>query len=76
VPASSVNLRMPERKRPKTNGVVRLSESEFLEFFDRQARHNLNMSGIEAMKRIRAGRAGSNLAWTELVLLSTLLAEE
>jgi hypothetical protein len=64
------------RKDAEPNGVVRLNEKEFLEFFDLQARNNVQMSGIEALKRICAGRAGSDLAWTELVLLATLLAEK
>jgi hypothetical protein len=63
-------------KHPDTNGEVRLNHAEFWAFFDTQARNILGLSGDTALKRIRAGKAGSNLAWTDLVLLSSLLRDE
>lgn len=63
------------RKRSETNGVVRLSQAELRELFDAQARETLGLSGDAALKRIRKGRAGSNLAWTGLTLLSALFRE-
>jgi hypothetical protein len=63
---------MAKRRNPEENGDLRFNQSEFREFFDTQARETVGLSGDAALKRIRSGRAGSNLAWTELSLLSTL----
>ena len=57
------------------NGIVRLTRAGLREFFDLQARKNVKMSGRAALRRIRAGRAGSNLAWAELSLLSSLVRD-
>lgn len=54
-------------------GVVSLNDSEVTEFFDSRARRLVNMSGGRALKRIRAGKCGPDLAWSELTLLSALL---
>jgi hypothetical protein len=57
------------------NGTVCLSRREFHDYFDQQARRTVRLSGKKALRRIRAGRAGSSLAWSELSLLSTLLRD-
>lgn len=64
------------RRQPETNGDVRFNQDELRAFFDAQARQNVGLSGKVALKRIRSGKGGSNLAWTELVLLSTLFEDE
>ena len=58
------------------NGVLHLSRTEFRDFFDTQARNTVNLSGEAALKRIKAGRTDSGLAWTELVLLAALFPDE
>jgi len=58
------------------NGLVRLSSADLLRYFDTRARALVRLSGGKALKRIRSGRAGSDLAWTELRLLSTLLRDK
>jgi uncharacterized protein (DUF2461 family) len=52
------------------------SPAEFWKHFDSQARQTVHVSGKEALKRIRRGKYGSNLAWTELMLLSSLLQDQ
>jgi len=60
----------------KANGEMHLDQAGLRVFFDRQARAHLGISGEVALRQIRSGRAGSNLAWTELALLSTLFVDE
>jgi hypothetical protein len=55
--------------------IRRLTRTQLVRFFDEQARDTLGLSGSAALKRIRSGRAGSNLAWTSLRLLSALFSE-
>lgn len=54
-------------------GVLSLSHQDFQDFFDAQARKLVSLSGPSALKRIRNGRIGAGLGWTELVLLSALM---
>jgi len=61
-------------QRLETDGVLSLNQSELDGFFDFQARKLVHLSGDAALRRIRAGRAGSSLAWTELTLLSSLMS--
>jgi hypothetical protein len=60
-------------KKYDADHAVRLSRANFWDYFDSQARALLRVSGKKALKRICSGKAGSNLAWTELSLLSTLV---
>lgn len=46
---------------------------ELTQYFDTQARTLVRKSGRVALKKIRSGKAGSNLAWTELRLLAALI---
>jgi hypothetical protein len=63
-------------KSQDSNGLVRLSSAGFPKYFDSRARTLVRLSGSKALKRIRSGKAGSNLAWTELRLLSTLFRDK
>ncbi|HTU43277.1 MAG TPA: hypothetical protein VMF10_16330 [Candidatus Aquilonibacter sp.] len=60
-------------KRLEREGSVSLAPGQAEGLFDARARKLVKMSGKAALKRIRAGKCGSNLAWTELTVLSALL---
>lgn len=66
----------PSKKKSDANGEVRLAPNEFRDFFNLQARKTVGVSGKEALRRIRRGKCGSSLAWTELTLLSALLLQK
>lgn len=57
----------------ETTGHLSLEVAEFLELFDFRARQMVQMSGQEALQRIRQGLAGPTPEWTELALLATLI---
>jgi hypothetical protein len=56
-----------------TKGSVSLNKDKFEQFFDAKARQLVKLSGKDALRRIRSGKAGLDLAWTELKLLAPLL---
>jgi hypothetical protein len=57
----------------ESQGFVSMNEAAFQGFFVTQARKLVRLSGKDALKKIRAGKAGNDLAWTELTLLVTLI---
>ena len=70
----NANGAKPQRRHP--GDVVCRRMSDFERFFDSRARKTVRLSGQCALRRIRAGKTGHSLAWTELFLLSTLLKEK
>ena len=54
-------------------GTVKLSHRQAEKLFDAKARKLVRMSGKRALKRIRDGKCGPNLAWTELTLFSIIV---
>ena len=58
--------------RQTRNDVRFLSRPELEKYFDRQAWKLVNLSGEEALRRIRNGQVGDDLNWTSLTLLATL----
>jgi hypothetical protein len=54
-------------------GTLSLTQSEAQGLFDYRARKLVRMSGKRALKRIRSGKCGPNLAWAELAVFSALL---
>lgn len=60
-------------QRLEDTGTLSLTQSEAEGLFDHRARKLVKMSGKDALKRIRAGKCGSNLAWEELSVFSALL---
>ena len=60
-------------QRLEKEGTLSLTSSQAEGLFDARARKLVKMSGKNALKRIRAGKCGSNLAWTELTVLSARL---
>lgn len=60
-------------RRLEEEGTLSLSPIQAKNLFDARARKLVRMSGKQALKRIRAGKCGSNLAWSELTVLSALL---
>jgi hypothetical protein len=52
---------------------VKLSRKQAEEVFDARARKLVKMSGKKALKRIRNGKCGPNLGWSELTLFSSLI---
>lgn len=59
--------------RLEEKGTLSLTQSEAEGLFDHRARRLVGMSGKRALRRIRAGKCGSNLAWEELTVFSALL---
>ena len=72
MPATARN----HRRRLRNNGVRFLSRQELDEYFDRQARKLVGLSGEEALDRIRKDDVGKSLAWTSLSLLAPLLLSD
>ena len=60
-------------KQLEDKGSLSLTRSQIEGFFDCRARKLVRMSGRAALSRIRAGKAGSGSAWTELTLLAGLI---
>jgi hypothetical protein len=52
---------------------VKLSRKEAKEVFDARARKLVRMSGEKALKKIKKGKCGPNLAWSELILFASLV---
>jgi len=68
-PKAAVQL---ETKLEK-DGHIRLTRSDARGLFDHRARKLVRMSGNQALKRIRSGKCGKKIAWTELTLFARLL---
>jgi hypothetical protein len=60
-------------KKLENDGTLRLSQRDAMGLFNHRARKLVGMSGGQALKRIRSGKCGKKIAWTELTLFSTLL---
>jgi hypothetical protein len=54
-------------------GSVKLSRKQAEVVFDARARKLVKMSGKRALKRIRKGKCGPDLAWSELTLFATAM---
>ena len=60
-------------ERLEKEGSLSLTPGQAEDLFDARARKLVKMSGKDALKRIRTGKCGSSLAWTELTVLSAIL---
>jgi hypothetical protein len=69
----SPKLAVEIEKQLDNGGSVSLKPRDLRKYFDYRARKLLKMSGAAALKRVRAGKCSSNLAWTELTLLAALI---
>ena len=54
-------------------GSVKLSRKQAEVVFDARARKLVKMSGKRALMRIRKGKCGPDLAWSELTLFATAM---